>query len=105
MTKLGTFLSIALLAFTMCIGCAALTGKTAGRNIDDATITAKVKTNLTAEGAATLTQIDVDTNNGVVSLNGVVSSAAEKERAAQIARQTPGVTRVVNNLQVQSASR
>jgi len=103
--KLGSFVSMALLALTICTGCVAMTGKTAGRNIDDATITARVKTNLTAEGAATLTQIDVDTNNGVVSLNGVVSNATEKERATQIARQTPGVTGVVNNLQVQAASR
>jgi osmotically-inducible protein OsmY len=48
----------------------------------------------------TLTAIDVDTNRGVVSLNGVVESSAAKQRAAEIARQTAGVTSVVNNLQV-----
>ncbi len=48
----------------------------------------------------TLTAIDVDTNKGVVSLNGVVDSPASKQRAAEIARQTSGVAKVVNNLQV-----
>lgn len=96
----GTILSMLLLT-----GCMALTGKTAGRTIDDATTTATVKTNLAAEGASTLTKVDVDTNKGVVSLNGVVDNPAMKERAAQIARQTAGVNNVVNNLQVQSASR
>jgi hyperosmotically inducible protein len=82
------------------MGCAALTGKTAGRNLDDATITATVKTNLAAEGAATLTKVDVDTNEGVVYLNGVVDSTAMKQRAAEVARQVSGVKNVVNNLQV-----
>jgi hyperosmotically inducible protein len=103
--RLSGVLALSLFVMIMFTGCVALTGKTAGRNIDDATITASVKTNLAAAGAATLTKVDVDTNNGVVSLNGVVDSAAMKERAAQIARQTSGVQGVVNNLQVQSASR
>jgi hyperosmotically inducible protein len=81
-------------------GCAALTGKTAGRNIDDATISATVKTNLAAERAVTLTKIDVDTTEGVVYLNGVVDSVAMKQRAAEIAQQVSGVKRVVNNLQI-----
>ena len=80
-----------------------MTGKTAGTNIDDATITSSVKTNLAAErGMQTLTSIDVDTNQGVVSLNGVVDSAIAKDRAATIAGQTSGVQKVINNLQVAS---
>ncbi len=83
----------------------ALTGKTAGQNIDDANITASVKTNLAAEQTDTLIRIDVDTNDGVVSLNGVVDSIEMKQRAAEVAQRTPGVKNVVNNLQVQAASR
>jgi hyperosmotically inducible protein len=74
-----------------------------GRNIDDTTITASVKTNLASERAVTLTKIDVDTDNGVVYLNGVVDSAAMKQRATEIARQVSGVTKVVNNLQIAGA--
>jgi hyperosmotically inducible periplasmic protein len=94
-------LSITLVTVALVSGCAQLTGKSAGTNVDDAGITATVKTNLASErGMQTLTAIDVDTNRGVVSLNGVVESTAAKQRAANIAQQTSGVTRVVNNLQV-----
>ena len=94
-------LSIALVMTALISGCTEITGKTAGTNVDDAGITASVKTNLASErGMQTLTAIDVDTNRGVVSLNGVVESSAAKQRAAEIARQTAGVTSVVNNLQV-----
>ena len=94
-------LSIALVTAALLSGCTEITGKSAGTNVDDAGITASVKTNLASErGMQTLTAIDVDTNRGVVSLNGVVESSAAKQRAAEIARQTAGVTSVVNNLQV-----
>jgi hyperosmotically inducible protein len=81
-------------------GCQALTGKTAGQNVDDATITASVKSTLVADKAANLTRVDVDTNNGVVSLNGVVESTQQKSRAEQLARRVDGVKSVINNLQV-----
>lgn len=45
-------------------------------------------------------RIDVDTRNGVVTLSGTVASAARREAAEQIARDTNGVTRVVNRLMV-----
>ena len=83
-------------------GCAVVTGKTAGTNIDDASIM-MMKTNLASErGMQTLTAVDVDTNRGVVSLNGTVESVTAKSRAAEIARQTSGVQSVINNLQVAS---
>jgi len=82
-------------------GCQALTGRTVGQNIDDSNITAAVKTQLARDKVSTLTRIDVDTNGGVVSLNGTVESAAQRARAEEIARGVGGVKRVVNNLQVQ----
>jgi len=72
-------------------------GKTAGQNVDDATITAKVKSKLVAEKAANLTRIDVDTNNGTVYLNGVVETDEQKTRAHQLAHEVAGVKSVVNN--------
>jgi osmotically-inducible protein OsmY len=91
------------LAVLVCIslmGCAATTGKTAGKNVDDATVTASVKSQLVMDKAANLTRVDVDTNNGVVYLNGTVDSSAQKGRAEELARRVKGVTKVVNNLQV-----
>lgn len=82
--------------------CSATTGRTTGRNIDDAAITASVKTKLAEDSAKTLTSVDVDTVNGIVYLTGTVPDAAAKQRATQIARHVDGVARVENNLQTKS---
>jgi len=73
--------------------------RTTGEVIDDATITAAVKTKLAAEKISTLTKVDVDTRLGTVYLNGVVDSDATKQRATTIAQ---GVNNVVNNLTVKT---
>ena len=80
--------------------CQSMTGKTAGGNFDDATITASVKSKLVADKATNLTRVDVDTNNGTVYLNGTVDSPEQKAKAEQLAWQAQGVKSVVNNLQV-----
>jgi hyperosmotically inducible protein len=82
-------------------GCQAITGRTAGQNLDDTNVTAAVKAQLGQDKLSTLTRIDVDTNDGVVALNGTVESAEQRARAEQLARKVNGVKRVVNNLQVQ----
>lgn len=94
-------LTVLVLLAAVTAGCQSLTGKTAGSNIDDATITASVKSKLVAEKAANLTRVNVDTNNGVVSLTGVVETPEQKTRAENLAREVSGVRRVTNNLQVQ----
>jgi len=81
--------------------CESMTGKRAGTNVDDATITASVKSKLVADRAANLTRVDVDTNGATVYLNGTVDSPEQKARAEQLAQQAQGVKSVVNNLQVQ----
>jgi osmotically-inducible protein OsmY len=82
-------------------GCTSMTGKSAGQNVDDASITTQVKSKLAAEKVATLTKVDVDTNKGTVYLTGNVENAAIKSRATEIARSVSGVREVVNNLTVQ----
>jgi hyperosmotically inducible protein len=94
-------LAAALVAVAIVAGCGTLTGKSAGHNVDDATITASVKSKLVADKAGNLTRVDVDTNNRTVYLNGTVDSAEQKARAEQLAWQAQGVKSVVNNLQVQ----
>lgn len=96
-----TWATVAILVFAL-TGCQAMTGKSAGRNVDDAAITASIKSTLVADKVANLTRIDVDTNNGVVSLNGVVNSAQQKSRAEELARRVDGVRGVNNNLQISS---
>jgi osmotically-inducible protein OsmY len=92
---------LALAVLLIVTGCTAMTGQTAGENVDDATISATVKSKLVADKAANLTRIDVDTTNKVVSLNGVVETPQQKARAQQIASQVSGVRDVKNNLQIQ----
>jgi hyperosmotically inducible protein len=82
-------------------GCRAMTGRTAGENVDDANITAQVKSRLVADRASNMTRVDVDTTSGTVYLNGTVDTAEQKTRAEQVAWQAKGVKSVVNNLQVQ----
>jgi len=84
--------------------CTSTTGRSAGRNVDDAAITASVKTRLAEDSARTLTAVDVDTVNGIVYLTGTVPDAAAKQRATQIARHVDGVARVENNLQTKSVA-
>jgi BON domain-containing protein/PRC-barrel domain protein len=67
----------------------------------DASITAAVKTKLAGTSPSTLLKVDVDTNQGVVQLNGTVDNERTKQRATELARQVDGVRRVVNNLKVQ----
>lgn len=84
-------------------GCQSMTGKTAGQTVDDASITAAVQGKLTADKLSNFSRIDVDTERGAVTLNGVVRSTDEKMRAADLARQVAGVMKVHNNLQIQSS--
>ena len=93
-----------MLALTLALGaCQSMTGKSTGTNIDDATITASVKSKLVADKPANLTRVDVDTNNGTVYLNGTVDSSEQKARAEQLARGAKGVKNVVNNLQIRKS--
>jgi osmotically-inducible protein OsmY len=100
--KSGTVLTV-LAVMMLLAACQSTTGKTLGENIDDAGITTAVKAKLAAEKVSTLTRIDVDTNQGVVALNGTVRTVEDKERTEQIARQVKGVRDVVNNLRIQAA--
>lgn len=69
-------------------------------NIDDAAITAKVKTAIIGEPGLKALQINVDTANGVVVLSGAVDSPTSVDRANQIAQAVEGVKSVDNRLTV-----
>ncbi|MGH7321167.1 MAG: BON domain-containing protein [Candidatus Rokuibacteriota bacterium] len=95
---------VAALLIALLTGCTAMTGKTAGQNVDDAKITAAVKGKLAGEKFSTVTRIDVDTNLGTVYLTGNVESAAMKARAVALARDVQGVRQVVDNLRIQEVA-
>lgn len=76
----------------------------AGTMIDDAAITAKVKTELVGEKNVKARNIDVDTVAGVVVLSGYVDSQQEANKAGLLAKSISGVVRVKNELRVGSRS-
>lgn len=71
-----------------------------GPVLDDAAITARVKTRLMRDPEINSFHIDVDTVDGRVALNGKVSSAEQRTEAEKLARGTQGVRQVVNLIQV-----
>jgi len=70
----------------------------------DAGITTAVKSKFAADNDVKAYQIDVDTNNKVVTLSGTVDTATAKARAVEIARGTEGVANVVDNVTVNAAT-
>lgn len=68
--------------------------------VNDATITAKVKSNLLWNRTTDGLDIDVDTEDRVVTLTGSVETAAQRDMAMQLARNTSGVRKVVGRLAV-----
>ena len=66
-------------------GCQSLPGLSGETLVDDAAITASVKTKLVADKASNLTRIDVDTNRGTVYLTGSVDTTERKKRAERLA--------------------
>jgi len=93
-------LTVTLAVVFLLNGCQAMTGETAGQNLDDGVLTTSVKTRLASEKLGTLTRVGVETDNAIVHLTGEVETADEKARIGSIASQVKGVKRVVNNLQV-----
>lgn len=75
--------------------------RTLGEHIDDATITAAVKTRLLDDPQVKGLKIDVDTREGVVFLTGNVPSQKERDRAVEVARGTENVKDVKPNLVVE----
>jgi hyperosmotically inducible protein len=75
-------------------------GDSVGTHIDDAGITASVKTAFAADPEVKALSIDVDTRDGVVTLSGRVETASMRARAEDLARHTSGVKSVRNELMV-----
>jgi len=66
---------------------------------DDYNIKSEVKSRLAADNALRGSRIEVESDQGVVYLTGVVATAEQKTRAAQIAFKVPGVHGVGNQLE------
>jgi hyperosmotically inducible protein len=71
--------------------------------LGDTAITASIKADYLKDPDLSVLRIEVETNAGVVTLNGVAENAAARRRAEQIAAAVKGVTQVRNYLTVKRA--
>lgn len=79
-------------------------GETALDTMGDAAITAKIKSAFVAEPDLSAMNINVDTVDGTVTLQGSVDAPEKAQRARQIAQGVDGVKAVDSKLQVNSRS-
>jgi osmotically-inducible protein OsmY len=73
---------------------------TVGDKIDDASITAEVKSSLLSHRSTSALHTTVTTADGVVTLGGVAKNDAEKSLVTKLATDINGVTAVINNMTV-----
>src|SRR4051812_30943748 len=79
--------------------------ETTGQYIDDATVTAKVKTAIANDvGVKAASNVNVETYRGVVQLSGFADSDAQASRAVAAAKKVNGVRSVKNDMRVKAGS-
>jgi hyperosmotically inducible periplasmic protein len=77
-------------------------GRTIGTGANDGWLWVKTRFDLAAENDLRDSTINVDVDNGVVTLSGTVATAAQKTRAEQSVKSVEGVKSVRNQLKVTS---
>ena len=74
--------------------------ETMGEKIDDASITASVKSSLLSHRSTSAIKTKVTTNDGVVTISGVAKNDAEKSLVTKLATDINGVSSVINNMTI-----
>ena len=69
-------------------------------SMPDPWITTKIQSQDFIDAAVKSLAVNVDTNDGVVTLTGTVATSKDRKAAEDIAKQTNGVKRVVNNITI-----
>lgn len=108
MNRVSTSIYLLMLALAMPIasgtllsGCAASDHhQSTGQYIDDSTITTKVKAAILDDPDLHVTQVNVETYQGVVQLSGFVDEHSQIKKAEADARNVEGVRSVKNDLRV-----
>lgn len=103
---LVTILAVSLLGATVagCSSNAPMPAQRAGAFMDDSYLTTAVKTKLAADEGLKSFDIKVITDHQVVTLIGVVPTAALRDQAVSAAKSVDGVKGVVDNIEVKSGS-
>lgn len=71
-----------------------------GQALGNGALTATIKTEFAADKDVPASTINIDSSDGVVTLQGHVDNDQQKAKAEQIARKTKGVKKVINKLTV-----
>ena len=74
--------------------------ETIGEKIDDASITAQVKSSLLSHRSTSALKTKVETTDGVVTLSGIAKNAAEKSLVTKLVTDINGVNSVINNMTI-----
>lgn len=72
-------------------------------SIEESALTGKIKAKMVLDDLVKARTINVTTNGSTCTLTGTVHSEKERERAVQLARETDGVTRVIDQLVIQAS--
>ncbi|CAE6755247.1 BON domain-containing protein [Nitrospira defluvii] len=96
-------LLLPMLLVHLSAGCLLPASSTLPDTPKDATISTNVEAKLAEDQQGGLSDIIVTTEGGTVTLTGTVHKAERKARAAELARQVPGVRRVKNDLEIRAA--
>ena len=73
---------------------------TTGDKIDDASITAEVKSSLLSHHSTSALHTTVSTTDGIVTLSGIAQNAAEKSLVTKLVTDINGVNSVINNMTI-----
>jgi len=73
---------------------------TVGDKIDDASITAQVKSSLLSHSSTSAIHTGISTTDGVVTVTGIAKNEAEKSLVTKLATDINGVTSVINNMTI-----
>jgi hyperosmotically inducible periplasmic protein len=79
---------------------AAKSAETMAEKIDDASITAQVKSSLFSHRSTSAVKTKIVTNDGVVTVTGVAKNAAEKSLVTKLVNDINGVISVTNNMTI-----
>jgi hyperosmotically inducible protein len=102
----GKLFAACALALTVGLGACTTTSdgepkQSSGSYVDDATVTAKVKTAIATDvGVKAAANVNVETHRGVVQLSGFADSGEQAGRAVEAAQKVGGVRSVQNDIRI-----
>jgi hyperosmotically inducible periplasmic protein len=97
------YMRVLITVFFLAACAATSTDESTGEYIDDAAITAQVKTALLQDPEVSGLDINVETFKGTVQLSGFANTERERQHAGTLARSVEGVQSVQNDIQLKQA--